>query len=349
MGRVSDALTDWFETHAVDWPRREALLEWADAQGDDLRRAWEACARGDDLMGLAGALQPPLKRAVVMTGRLVRPTLANIGRNDGLATRVVYLAENWGASTRAAATKAIEQFEGHAKREGERFRTVTVRLSDACADAVGELVQSELSTRREDLTALSALEDLAWIDVEAERAAHDPATLKRIRALGVKVGLAQREVARISALTAVRALARSVDSAHAALEAFAGVTKLSEAERAAVDDALVQSLAEAAVKAESDVYAGLARTLEVAANASAHGAVARWCESEGFVPDAARALFETAAHQLSRPGEPLQTMRLHVQMERVRADVYVKTLAQMADELRAQIPFEALARADRYV
>lgn len=86
-------------------------------------------------MALADALQPPLKRVVVMTGRLVRPTLANIGRNDDLTTRVVYLAEPLGANTRVAATKAIAPFECHAKREGERFRRIPRRSSASARSA----------------------------------------------------------------------------------------------------------------------------------------------------------------------------------------------------------------------
>ncbi|MFO0649810.1 MAG: hypothetical protein U0326_26565 [Polyangiales bacterium] len=349
MGRVSDALNDWFDAHKVEWPRRDALLAWTDAQGDDLRAAWRTCPRADDLMGLAGALQPPLKRVVVMTGRLVRPSLSNVTKKDALATRIVYLAENWGAGNERATSTATEQFEGHMRREGERFQSTTLRLSDLCADAVGELVQTELSAHRERFTALAALPSTDWIDEEASRALHDPETVKRLRALGAKVGLAQREVARMSTLASARALGRAVGSAHSALKAFAGISRLSEAQRAALDDGLVNSLAEAAVKAESDVYGWLATALEVAANATAHKALAMWCEGDDFLPVASRALFETAHHQLTRPGEPIATLRLHHEMERVRARTYADELGDMADTLRVELPFEVLARGDRYV
>ncbi len=344
MGRVADALREWADEHELAWKRRDEALRWAEAQGDDLRRAWETCPRADDLMALAGALQAPMKSTLVAAGRLVRPALALATKRDAPATRAVYLAETWGASTERAVKAASEQLQAHVTREGARYRGARDRLSEAGTAALGELVASEFAGHGERLGAHAASDDRAWVDVEVERVLMDPASLAKLRAFGAKVGAAQREMARVAVLAAALELCRAVESAHAALRALATLAQLEGDERAAVT-ALLGELAKGAAAAECEVFGLASGAFGLAAEAWGRDAVGRWCaEGEGFLREAARAVFETAEHALERPSEPLPTLSIHVAIDRAIEVERARRLAVTADAVRAAIPWDSLAR-----
>jgi hypothetical protein len=350
MGLVADALTDWADSHDMQWSRRDAAVAWAAAQGDDLRAAWERCPRADDLMGLAGVLQPPMARVVITAGRLARPALALTEKRDALATRAVYLAETWGAANARAAKTVGEQLAAHMTRTGARYHESRRRLTDASVDTLGAMVRAEVALHGERLRAMSDGGDVSWVEAEASRMLTEAASVAKLRAFGRQACLAQREMARVTALAATLELCRAVESAHAALRSMGALSAMSDGERAAVDDALVNELAAASVTAECSVYGLVAGALGMAAEAHARAAVAAWCDApdSGFLRAAATGVCEAAAHGLTRPQEPLTTLTLHVAMERVIEGERTQRLRAMAEAMRREIPWEVLARRDRY-
>ncbi len=350
MGRVADALNDWAETYEPKWPRREAALAWAERHGDDLEAAWEQCQRADDLRAIAGALQPPLQRAVVMAGRVMRPSLALVAKKDALATRAVYLAETWGAGNAKAAAMATEQLEAYVRRTGARYLDGQQRLAQASVEAVGAMAKSEVQAHGERLRALAVAGDAPWIDAEVERALAEPATQKALREFGAKIRAAQSEMARVTALSGALELAHAVGSAHAALKAFATLTQLEDDERARLDDELVNQLSTSAVKAEAGVYGLLASALGLAAEAHGRDAVGRAAGGDdgAFTRALAVTVFQTVEHALRRSHEPVTALAMHAEMERRIEAGRAAKHREMADTIRGEIPFAALAQRRRY-
>ncbi|MDY7232494.1 hypothetical protein [Hyalangium rubrum] len=130
------------------------LAEWATGFDDDIERAWNACPRGDWLIGLATALGVPVKELLPAVATLVSQVLPKLPPGEPRPAEALRAAERWvqGEGTGAECAHARNVALVAAKGLG-LVPAAAARAAAALADAAAEAEAGHSPILRDSLTA----------------------------------------------------------------------------------------------------------------------------------------------------------------------------------------------------